>query len=153
MKYVFFIVALLTLTTSCELRSTNFDPDEQRVYADEVTQIASWDQFQAEELTTKEFESEYAEKYVDVEYDTRQTAKGIWVIEGSVKNFAREAHFEDTEMIASFHGNSNQLLGKEKYTVQDHLAPGDVAGFYFKSDDYTTAQSVTIKINHVKTAE
>ncbi len=153
MKYVFFIVSLITLTTSCELRSTNFDPDEQRVYEDEVVQIASWDQFQTEKLTTKEFENEYAEKYVDAEYTARQNSKGYWIIEGSIKNFSSESYFESTELIASFYNDSNELLGTENYTIQDQLAPGDLAGFYYKSEKHLEATSVRVKVNRVGTAK
>ncbi len=153
MKYVFFIVALLTLATSCELRSTNFDPDEQLVYEDELTQIASWDQFQAEHLSTREYESQYPEKYVDAEYSARQNSKGNWILEGSIKNFASEAHFTDTELEVSFFDELNELLGTENYTVQDYLTPGDLAGFYFKSESYPTATSVKIKIERVHSVE
>lgn len=153
MKYVIFIAALLTLATSCELRSTNFDPDDQLVYEDELTQIASWDQFQAEHLSTREYESQYPEKYVDAEYTARQNSKGNWILEGSIKNFASETHITNAELVASFYDEANKLLGTENYTVQDYLTPGDLAGFYFKSDSYPTAISVQIKIDRVTPVE
>ena len=153
MKYLYFIFALLTITTSCELRATNFDPDNQLVSEDELAQIAVWDNYQTEQLSAEEYESRNYLEFIGADVDYRQNSSGKWVIEGSVKNFASAAHFKNTELSISYYGETDALIGSEKYTLNDELAPGDQAGFYFKSDKFRDANSLQIKISRVKTVK
>ena len=150
MKYFYFIFALLTITTSCELRSTNFDPDNQLVSEDELAEIDVWDQYQTERLSTEEYESRNPDEFIKTEFTYRQNTAGKWVVEGSIKNFASEAHFKNAQLILSYYNKSNALIGTENYTINDYLSPGDRAGFYFKSDKFELAHSLRIKTNRVK---
>lgn len=150
MKYLFILIALLTITTSCELRSTNFDPDNQLLSEDELTQIAVLDNYQPERLTAIEYESRNYEEFVQTEFTYRQNAAGKWIIEGSIKNFASKAHFKDAQLSITYYDETNQLIGTDSYTVNDNFSPGDEVGYYFKSDKYTDATSVGIKINQLR---
>ncbi len=153
MKYIYFIFALLTITTSCELRTTNFDPDNQLVSEDELAQIAIWDQYQTEQLSAEEYECRNYSEFIGIDIDYRQNSSGKWVIEGSIKNFASKAHFKDAQLAISYYSEKNELVGQENYTLNEQLAPGDQAGFYYKSDKFQDAHSLKIKINRVKTVK
>ena len=153
MKSILFTLALFAVTTSCELRSTNFDPDDQHVSEDELAQIASWDQYQVEQLTTVEYESQNAQEFVDTEFNSRQNSNGNWIVEGSVKNFATEAHFKSVQLLLSFYDESNALVAAEHHTIQDHLAPGDRSGFYFKSGEHPHATSVQVKLIRIRSVQ
>ncbi len=153
MKYIYFIFALLTITTSCELRTTNFDPDNQLVSEDELAQIATWDQYQTEQLSAEEYECRNYSEFIGTDIDYRQNSSGKWVIEGSIKNFASKAHFKDAQLVISYYSETNELVGQESYTLNEQLAPGDQAGFYYKSDKFQEAHSLKIKINQVKTVK
>ena len=102
MKSLFLCLAALAITTSCELRSTSFDPDEQLVTEDELAQIALWDQYQEENQSTADYERENAEEFVGVKFDARKNTSGEWVIEGAIRNaakkFAIENHLEFVEL-------------------------------------------------------
>lgn len=150
MKYIYFIFALLTITTSCELRSTNFDPDNQLVSKDELAQITVWDQYQTEQLSVGEYESLNPNEFIRTECNYRQNTIGKWVIEGSIHNFASSAHFENADLTILYFDESNTLMGTENYTVRENLAPGDQTGFYFKSGKFSNAKSIRIKINRIK---
>ena len=149
MKYVYFILALLTIT-SCEIRSTNFDPDNQLVSEDEFAQIALWDQHQTERLSNAEYERQNADEFIGTQCDYRQNNKGKWVIEGSVTNFASEVHFKDVKLVLSYYDDSKTLIGTENYTIREYLAPGDQSGFYFKSDKFKEALSIDVEILEIK---
>jgi hypothetical protein len=149
MRYLYFILAILTLTTSCELRSTNFDPDNQFVSEDELAQISLWDQYQSKQLNATEYESLNPKEFIHTECDYRQNSNGMWVIEGSIQNSASSVNFQDAELSILYFNESNTLIGSEKYTVYQNLAPGDHAGFYLKSDEFKEAHSLRIKINRI----
>lgn len=149
MKYLYFIIALLTIT-SCEIRSTNFDPDNQLVSDDELAQIAIWDQYQTERLSNAEYERQNPNEFVGAECNPRQNSKGKWIIEGSVKNYANEVHFKDVELVLSYYNDSKKLIGTENYTIREYLAPGDQSGFYFKSDKYDEAHSLNVEVLEIK---
>ena len=149
MKYIYFIFALLAIT-SCEIRTTNFDPDKQLVSEDEFAQIAMWDQHQNEHLTNAEYERRNADEFVDTECNFRQNTNGKWIIEGSVTNFASEAHFKDVQLVLSYYNDSKSLIGTEKYTIREYLAPGDQSGFYFKSDKYDEAYSMDAEVLQIR---
>lgn len=153
MKSVFFTLALFAVTTSCELRSTNFDPDDQHVSEDELAQIASWDQYQVDLLTTLEYERQNAQEFVKTEFNCRQNTKGNWIVEGSINNLATEAHFKSAQILLSFYDESNALVASESHTIQDHLAPGDHSGFYFKSGEYLQATSVQVKLIRIRSVQ
>ena len=153
MKLIYFIFALLTITTSCELRTTSFDPDNQLVSNDELAQIPVWDQYQTEQLTAEEYESLNFHEFIDTDSDYRQNSVGKWIIEGSIKNFASTAHFKDAQLAISYYSETNTLIGTDEYTLMEELAPGDQAGFYFKSDKFKNAHSLKIKINQVKSVK
>lgn len=150
MKYILFTLAALTLTTSCEKRSTNFDPDEQLVSEDEFAQIAVWDQLQTDRLTNAEYERINVHEFVGVRYEYRQSSNGKWVIEGSVTNTASEVHFENVQMLLSYYDDSDALIGTENYMLQETLAPGDQSGFYFKSNKFRSASSMDVAIVNLK---
>lgn len=150
MKYFYFILAILAFTTSCELRTTNFDPDNQLVSEDELAQITVWDQYQTEQLSTEEYESRNPNEFVIAEIEYRQNSIGKWVIEGSISNFASEAHFNDAQLAISFYNETNTLIGTDNYTVHEYLTPGDRTGFYFRSDKFMDAHSLRIEINRVR---
>ncbi|MFK7785451.1 MAG: FxLYD domain-containing protein [Crocinitomicaceae bacterium] len=150
MKYILFTLALLAVTTSCEKRSTSFDPDEQLVSHDEFAQIAVWDQLQTDRLTNAEYERINALEFVRAKYEYRQNFRGKWVIEGSVTNTASEVHFENVQLVLSFYNDENTLIGAENYVLQDRLAPGDQSGFYFKSEKYDDAYSMDVAVVNVK---
>ena len=148
MKYIYFIFALLTITTSCELRSTNFDPDNQLVSEDELAQITVWEQ--TKQLNAAEYESVHPKEFIQTECDYRQNSSGKWVIEGSIQNFASSAHFKNADLTILYFDENNTLIGTENYMVHENLAPGDQAGFYFKSEKFSNAKSLRIKIDRIK---
>ena len=150
MKYLFFIIALATLTTSCELRSTNFDPDNQFLSEDEMNQIAVLDKFQAQHLTSVEYECRNYAEFVKTEYTYRRNSSGEWIIEGSIKNFATKAHFRDALLSISFYSESNELIGSEIHKVEGSFAPGDRSGYYFRTDSHSEAHSIKLKINQLQ---
>lgn len=150
MKYLSIIIALLTIATSCELRSTNFDPDNQRLSEDEMTQIAVLESYQSERLTAIEYESRNYEEFVQTEYTYRQNSGGKWIIEGSIKNFASKAHFKDAQLSITYYNDENQLIGSDTHTVNELFAPGDRAGYYFQSDEFLDAHSIDVKISQVQ---
>ena len=150
MKYLLFTLALLAVATSCEKRSTNFDPDEQLVSEDEFAQIAVWDQLQSDRLTNAEYERINAHEFVGVRYECRQSLNGKWVIEGAITNTASEIYFENVQLFLSYYDESNALIGTENYMLQEKLAPGDQSGFYFKSKKYRNAHSMDVAIVNLK---
>ena len=150
MKYIYFIFALLTITTSCELRSTNFDPDNQLVSDDELAEISIWDHYQPEVISAEEYESRNPKEFINTEFTYRQNSQGKWVIEGSIKNFASKAHFKDAQMSISYYSDTKLLIGMDFHTINENLAPGDHAGFYFKSDKFKDAHSLKVEIKRVK---
>jgi len=149
MKSVYFIFALLAIT-SCEIRSTNFDPDNQLVSEDEFAQIALWDQHRSDRLSNAEYERQNADEFVGTQCNYRQNNKGKWVIEGSVTNFASEVHFKDVQLVLSYYNDSKTLIGTENYTIHEYLAPGDRSEFYFKSDKYDEAHSMDVEVLEIK---
>ena len=153
MKYLYFIFAILAFTTSCELRTTNFDPDNQLVSEDELAKIAVWDQYQTEQLSTGEYESQNPHEFVSTEFEYRQNHAGKWVIEGSIRNFASEAHFEDMQLAISYYTEASTLIGTDNYTIDEQLTPGDRTGFYFKSDRFKEAHSLVIEIIRVRSVK
>ena len=150
MKYLYFIFAIVTVTTSCEKRSTNFDPDNQQVYEDELAEINVWNQYQTEKLNTQEYERQNPSEFVSAEIEYRLNSSDKWVIEGSIRNFASKSHFKDPQLIIYFYNETNVLMGTDNYMVHEYLSPGDRAGFYFKSDKFKDANSLRIEINQVR---
>lgn len=149
MKYQFFTLAFLTLTTSCDLRPTNFDPDNQLVSLDEQAQIAGWENYSIEKLSQEEYELSNPDQFVKLKYDYRQTAQNKWIIEGSVTNFAQKANFKDVALIVSYYSLTNTLIGTEEYSLFDYFSPGGSEGFYFKSAGFEAAHSVSVEIDRV----
>lgn len=150
MKYIFFTFALLALTTSCNLRTTNFDPDNQLVSLDEQAQIAGWENYSIEKLSLEEFELTNPSQFVKVKYDYRQTRNGKWLIEGTVSNFASEANFKNVDLSISYYSLANVLIGTENYSLFEILTPGTSEGYYFKTDGFENAHSIKVEIERVK---
>jgi len=152
MKSLFLFLALLAMTTSCEKRTTGFDPDKQVVSDDELAQIGLWDQFQEETQTKADYERMNAEEFVDAECEGRKNTAGIWVIKGSVTNLATEVHYEEVQLILSYYSEDHSLIGTEKFTLRENLAPGDQSGFYLKSDQFDEAHSMDVAVAKIKSS-
>lgn len=149
MKYIYFIFALLTITTSCELRTTSFDPDNQFVSEDELAQISVWNHYQAEQVGTEEYERWNYRNFIKTGIDYRQNSSGDWVIEGSIQSFANKVHYKNAELVILYFGEKNTFIGSEKHILAEELAPGDQSGFYLKSDKFRDAHSLKVKINRI----
>jgi hypothetical protein len=150
MKSLFLFFAVLAMTTSCELRSTSFDPDEQLVSEDELAQIALWDQYQEENQSTADYERNNAQEFVGAKCDARKSGTGTWIIEGLITNYAKEVHYKDVLLVMYYCDDSKNVIGTEEYTINENLAPGDQTGFYFKSDTFKDASSMDAQIANVK---
>ncbi len=81
MKWFYFVLLWLFFTSSCELRSTNFDPDNQHISEDERGEINIWATHQQEKLSQSEYEFSKPDEFICTEFNYRQNANKKWVID------------------------------------------------------------------------
>ena len=107
-------------------------------------------QYENSKASLEKEEKKHPERFLKITATHKRNLLGQTVVKGNVFNQAKMVHFKDVLVKLSFYSSTGTLLGEDRHTIYEAIAPG--ASISFKSKNFApkATDSVAFKVETAK---